>query len=83
VTTEYRTSDRKLNTMKVSKVLPYKNTDIYKLLNANQYRQSYDVNIAQNYTMKRICANCTIIYQQSKKIIIVSPRDFVLVLFAH
>jgi len=35
VNTEYRTSDRKLNTMKISKVLPYKNTDIFKLLNAN------------------------------------------------
>jgi hypothetical protein len=83
VSTECRTSDRKLNTMKVSKVLPYKNTEIFKLLNANQYRQSYDVNISQAYTIKKICANTSAIYQQSKKIIVVSPRDFVLVLFTH
>lgn len=83
LTVDYRVSDRKFNTMKASKVLPYKNTDVFKLLCANPYRQSYDVNIAKNESIKRICANVTAIYQASKKILVVSPRDFVLVNFMH
>ena len=62
LTVECRDSDRKLNTLKASKVLPYKNTDVFKLLNANAYRQTYDVNINKNYTIKKICENCYAIY---------------------
>lgn len=38
LTVDYRISDRKFNTLKASKVLPYKNTDVFKLLCANKYR---------------------------------------------
>jgi hypothetical protein len=83
LTVDYRISDRKLNTLKASKVLPYKVIDMFKLLCAGPYRQSYDVNIAKTETLKRICTNVTAIYQASKKVLIVGSRDFVLVNYMH
>lgn len=83
ITVDYRISERGHNTMRASRVLPYKVMDVFKTLNAGYLRQSFDVNISKTQTLQRICCNCTLIYQASKKIMIVSPRDFVLVNFVH
>lgn len=65
LTVDYRISDRKCNTLKASKVLPVKVIDMFKLLCSGPHRTIYDQKIAQTYTLKRICANVTAIYQAS------------------
>ena len=81
ITVDYRISERGTNTMRASRVLPYKVMDVFRTLNAGYLRQQFDVNISKTQTLQRICCNCTLIYQASKKIMIVSPRDFVLINF--
>ncbi len=83
ITVDYRISERGTNTMRASRVLPYKVIDVFRTLNAGYLRQLFDVNISKTQTLQRICLNCTVIYQASKKILIVSPRDFVLISFMH
>lgn len=80
---EYRNSHRGFNTFKASSVLPFKNIHVFRTLNASYLRQSYDVNINKTETVNRICANVTTIYQLSKKVMVVSPRDFVLINYFH
>ena len=57
--------------------------DVFKTLCDGAYRQIYDVNIDETTYMKKICANVTVLYQLSKKIAIVSPRDFVIINYMH
>ena len=53
---------------------------IFKVLNDGFYRQSYDINIDTTKLLKQYAPNTYIIYQKSRKIIVVSSRDFVLVM---
>lgn len=58
-----RNSDRKLNTMKASKILPYRAIDVFSTLNAGYLRQTYDENIKETKCVKRLCANVKVLYQ--------------------
>lgn len=81
---EYRTSARGFNTLKAQAVLPFNIMDIFVTLMDAKSRPLYDVNIDEaSHTISRIAANTTAIYQKSKKIFVVSSRDFVLVSHLH
>ena len=69
---DYRNSSRNFNTLKACATLPFNIQEIFETMCNNDYRSLYDVNIdPASYTIKRIAANTTAIYQKSKKILIV------------
>jgi len=69
---DYRTSSRGFNTLKACATLPFNIMEIFETMCNADYRSLYDVNIdPASYTVKRIAANTTAIYQKSKKILIV------------
>lgn len=81
---DYRSSTRGFNTLRASAVLPFNIMDIFVTLMDAKSRPLYDVNIDDtSHTISRIAANTTAIYQKSKKIFVVSSRDFVLVSHLH
>lgn len=81
---DYRSSDRGFNTLRASAVLPFNIMDIFCTMMDAKSRPLYDVNIDESsHTICRLAANTTAIYQKSKKILIVSSRDFVLVSHLH
>ncbi len=81
---DYRSSVRGFNTLRASAVLPFNIMDIFVTLMDAKSRPLYDVNIDESsHMISRIAANTNAIYQKSKKIFVVSSRDFVLVSHLH
>lgn len=62
LTVHHRPSERKLNTMKASKILPFAPIDVFRTLNAGYLRQTYDENVIKTESLSRICANIKILY---------------------
>ena len=62
LTVHHRPSERKLNTMKASRILPYSPIDVFRTLNASYLRQTYDENILKTESVSRICENIKILY---------------------
>lgn len=50
-------SERGLNILRASKILPYKVEDIYKTMMTKKYRKLFDENIEESYILSKICAN--------------------------
>ena len=81
---DYRISTRGFNTLKASAVLPFNIMDIFCTMMSPEHRPQYDDNIdPSSNTIKRLADNTTAIYQKSKKILILSSRDFVLISYLH
>jgi len=55
-------SERGLNILRASKILPYKVEDIYKTMMTKKYRKLFDENIEESYILSKICANTYISY---------------------
>jgi hypothetical protein len=55
-------SERGLNILRASKILPYKVEDIYKTMMTKNYRKLFDENIEESYILSKICANTYISY---------------------
>lgn len=60
---DYRVSERGLNTLKASAVLPFNVMEIFTTMCNEKYRPQYDVNIDDaSHTIKKLAANTTAIY---------------------
>jgi hypothetical protein len=79
----YRTSARGLNTFKCARVLPAPVLDVFRTLLDGAYRQDYDENVVETEFLKKFCENIFCLYQRSKKVIVVSPREFLLINYNH
>jgi hypothetical protein len=79
LTVDCMTSDRGFNVLKAINTIPQNIEAVFRTICDGRYRQSYDVNIAETCYLKKIAENTTVIYQASKKILVVSERDFVLI----
>lgn len=55
-------SERGLNILRASKILPYKVEEIYKTMMTKKYRKLFDENIEESYILSKICANTYISY---------------------
>lgn len=75
----YRTSARGLNTFKCSRVLPARVLDVFRTLLDDAYRQAYDDNNAETKFLKKFCENTFCLYERSKKVLVVAPREFLLI----
>lgn len=51
---------------------------LFATLHDARYRQKYDGDIAEAKVLKKLAANTYLIYQRTKKIVVVSSRDLVL-----
>ena len=76
-------SPRGFNTLKASHVLDCNIEDVVMMMSDGRYRKAYDTNIAESSYLQKIAANTYAIYQMSKKMLVVSPRDFVLISHFH
>lgn len=75
----YHTSPRGYNVLKATGVLPHHVDWCFKTLADGEARLKYDVNIQETSFIKKVAVNTYVGYQKSKKIVIVSERDFVIV----
>lgn len=77
VVIEYITSIRGNNTLKASGSFPYPIDYVFRTI-CGKYREKYDINVDENRILTKVCANTYTLYQKSKKMFVVAPRDFVL-----
>lgn len=81
VNVSYRTSSHGLNMCRTQLVVPFRNIDVFRTLNNRNYRKLYDDNIDKSEVVKKLAANVGVATQLSKKVMIVSPREFILVAY--
>lgn len=77
VTIDYIISPRGHNCFRAYGHMPYPVDYVFKTI-CGKYRETYDINIEENKVLSKECANTYTIYQKSKKMFVVSSRDFVL-----
>ena len=77
----YRTSSHGLNSCRTQMTVPFSNIDVFRTINNINYRKLYDENIDESKTIKKIAANVGVTTQLSKKVAIISPREFILVAY--
>eukprot|EP00350_Pseudokeronopsis_sp_OXSARD2_P002030 CAMPEP_0170554910 /NCGR_PEP_ID=MMETSP0211-20121228/12787_1 /TAXON_ID=311385 /ORGANISM="Pseudokeronopsis sp., Strain OXSARD2" /LENGTH=204 /DNA_ID=CAMNT_0010864349 /DNA_START=1642 /DNA_END=2256 /DNA_ORIENTATION=+ len=75
-----RTSPSGGNSIKATGTLDYPAEDIFKVIGNSAYRQIYDKNYDQGHYVMKIGKQAMLIYQKTKKISVVSARDFLLVM---
>ncbi len=83
ITVDGRKSVRGFSMMRCATVMPFDPMDIFLTLCDGSLRQSYDPNIEKTCNIQKICSNTYACYQKAKKILVISPRDFVIITYMH
>lgn len=78
-----KTSERGFNVLRASKVLPYSAHHVWLTMGDGRYRKTYDQNIEETSFLSKIAANIYSVYQKSKRMFVISSRDFVLITYMH
>lgn len=74
-----RTSEEGLNSVKAQGIVNRSPHDMFKLCGNDSYRTLYDANYDCGKMFGKIADQTFYVYQRTKKIAVVSPREFVLV----
>ena len=75
-----REGPSKCNSVKATGVLNYTPIEIFRTLTDSKYRSLYDSNYDTSSYLKKIANQAYIVYQRTKKISIVSPREFIYIM---
>lgn len=75
-----RTSPSGLMSVKGSGILDFPADDIFNFIANPASRKEYDSNYDSGFYLMKVGAQTLVIYQKTKKISIVSPREFILCL---
>ena len=75
-----RTTAEGCNGMKAQGIVNRSPLQIFKVISNDDYRKTYDATYDEGRLLEKIAVQTFFVYQKSRKIAIVSARDFVLIL---
>lgn len=75
-----RTTPSGDNAMKAQAIVSKSPMQVFKVIGNDSYRKTYDETYAEGFLIEKIADQTYFVYQRSKKIAIVSARDFILIL---
>ena len=75
-----RTTPSGDNAMKAQAIVNRSPMQVFKVIGNDSYRKTYDETYGEGYLIEKIADQTYFVYQRSKKIAIVSARDFILIL---
>ncbi|CDW89743.1 start domain containing protein [Stylonychia lemnae] len=75
-----RTSESGLKCMKAQAIIERKASDIIKVIGDTKYRNDYDPVYDHSNFLEKVAHQTFIVYQKTKKVAVVSSRDFIFVL---
>jgi hypothetical protein len=75
-----RVTEEGLNSIKAQAILPRSPQEIFRVIGDDKYRPIYDPIYETGYFLERIADQTFLIYHKTKKVIVVGPRDFVLIM---
>ena len=80
---DYRKSVRDIGMVKLTRTIPFNNLDIFLTLCAGEFRQDYDTNMDATSNIQKLAANTFACMQLTKKIAVISPREFIIINYSH
>lgn len=75
-----RTSEEGLKAMKAQAIIDWSPQDVFRVIGDSAYRKDYDAVYDEGRILQKIADQTFIMYQKTKKIAVVSARDFVFML---
>ena len=75
-----RTTPSGDNAMKAQAIVNRSPMQVFKVIGNDSYRKTYDETYGEGFLIEKIADQTYFVYQRSKKIAIVSARDFILIL---
>ena len=75
-----RTTPSGDNAMKAQAIVSRSPMQVFKVIGNDSYRKTYDETYAEGFLIEKIADQTYFVYQRSRKIAIVSARDFILIL---
>lgn len=75
-----RTTPSGDNAMKAQAIVSKSPMQVFKVIGNDSYRKTYDETYAEGFLIEKIADQTYFVYQRSRKIAIVSARDFILIL---
>lgn len=75
-----RTTPSGDNAMKAQAIVSRSPMQVFKVIGNDSYRKTYDETYGEGFLIEKIADQTYFVYQRSRKIAIVSARDFILIL---